>query len=156
MTFGAAEVQMSGILSQVPVNYAKTPENKELPLLVEYLERCQSSKSAEPERRLPLPGTGPRRQRAGVPLPLYGALTTLPARIGHRQERRFAGVAAQWPVSVACRQNSRARASWGVRAGIGDCAKSLTFLVTMCRAPHARAAATCIASSKSAIGSEMA
>ena len=38
-------------------------------------------------------------------------------------------------------------------AGIGERAKSLTFLVTMQRAPHARATATCIASSKSAIGS---
>ena len=53
-------------------------------------------------------------------------------------------------------QNNCPRASRGVMAGIGERAKCLTFLVTMCDAPHARAAATCIASSKSAIGSERA
>ena len=53
-------------------------------------------------------------------------------------------------------QNNCASASRGVMTGIGERAKSRTFLVTMWRAPQARAAATCIASSKSAIGSDTA
>ncbi len=48
-------------------------------------------------------------------------------------------------------QKSDSNASSGVIAGIGDRLKSRAFLVTTKRAPQARAAATCIASSKSSI-----
>ena len=56
------------------------------------------------------------------------------------------------PVRAGRTQNNCERACPGVMAGMGERAKSLTFRVTMCRAPHALAAATCMASSKSAIG----
>ena len=53
-------------------------------------------------------------------------------------------------------QGSWASASCGVTAGMGERSKSLRFRVTMCSAPHARAAATCMASSKSGIGRDAA
>ena len=101
----------------------------------------------------PAPGSaGPRKRPiAGLP---HRARPGMP-RLRRRRKPNLSPLVSR-PAAMRPLQNHRSSASCGVTAGIGDRAKSRTFLVTMCCAPQARAAATCKASSKSAIGRETA